>query len=528
MILQGTVGFVLLIACANVANLILARTGARAKELAVRAALGAGRMRIIRQLVTENLLLSLLGGAGGLLLAMYGVDLLLLLRPANLPRQAEIGIDGRVLAVTLAVSLITGILLGLLPAWQATKTDVNESLKVGGHQMSRAQGQVRRILIIAEVSLSLILVVGAGLMMRTFVNLNRIDWGFNPDHLLTLQVNLRPNAFNDIDRRWQFYRQVLDGVRTMPGVESASSASPLPLKGNGLLTSYALDEAAASPSSAVAQTVVPDYFRTMEIRMLAGRDFTPLEIEQKLPLVIVDANFARSAWPNENPIGKSLLWRPRSKQQQWMQVIGVVEHTKAGGLRDEGRPQLYLPYLSYPLYDLSVVVRTKIDPFPLAAVIKKDIEKLGPQRPVHAIRMMNDYVADQLAETRFALTLIGIFAALALSLCLVGLYSVISYSAGQRTHEIGIRLALGAQRSDILRLILGQGMMLVGVGIAVGLGGALALTRGLEKLLFGVSATDPLTYTIVVVLVAGVSLAACYLPARRATKVDPLVALRCD
>jgi putative ABC transport system permease protein len=526
--LLGAVGFVLLIACANVANLILARTSARAKELAVRSALGAGRMRIIRQLVTENLLLSFLGGAGGLLLAMYGVDLLLLLRPANLPRQAEIGIDGRVLTVTLVVSLITGVLLGLFPAWQSTKADVNERLKVRGHQLTRGQGRVRQILTIAEVGLSLILVVGAGLMMRTFANLNRIDWGFNPDHLLTLQVNLRPNAFSDIDRRWQFYRQVLDGVRAMPGVEAASSASPLPLKGEGMLASYALDEAAASPSSAVVQTVVPDYFRTLEIRMLAGRDFTPLEIGQKLPLVIIDSNFARRAWPNENPIGKSLLWRPRSIQQQWMQVIGVVEHIKAGGLRDDGRPQLYLPYLSYPLYDLSIVVRTKADPFPLAAVIKKEIENLGPQRPVHAIRLMNEYVGDQLGETRFALTLIGIFAAIALSLCLVGLYSVISYSAGQRTHEIGIRLALGAQRSDILRLILGQGMTLVGGGIAVGLMGALALTRGLESLLFGVSPTDPVTFTIVAVLLAGISLAACYLPARRATKVDPLVALRCD
>src|SRR5262245_623998 len=524
--LLGAVGFVLLIACANVANLVLTRTDTRTKELAIRCAMGAGRRRILRQLITENLLLALLGGAGGLLVAAWGVELLLLLRPANLPRQTEIRIDGAALVVTLLVSLLAGVALGVIPAWQALKADVNEGLKEGGRQSSRGRGRLRNGLVVAEVALSLVLLAGAGLMIRTFAKINRLDWGFNPDKLLTLQVNLQPRGFPEVANRWQFYQQALEKVRTMPGVESVSGVSTLPLTTDGMISSYALDEAAATPLSASSHTVLPDYFRTMGIRLISGRDFTSLEIEQKLPLVIVDANLARSAWPDENPVGKKLLWRPRARGQQWLEVVGVAEHTKAGGFRDEGRPQLYLPYQSYPVFDMSLVVRGKADPLALGPTIKREIEQLGTRRPAHTIRAMSDSVSGQMAETRFTLTLIGVLAAIALLLCLVGLYGVIAYGVGQRTHEIGVRMALGASPGDVLRLVLGQGTATVAVGVAAGLMGALALTRALGGLLFGVSARDPLTFVVVALLLIIVALAACYLPARRATRVNPVEALR--
>jgi len=371
-----------------------------------------------------------------------------------------------------------------------------------------------------------VLLVGAGLMIRTFAKINQLDWSFNPDNLLTLQVNLQPRGFPEIANRWQFYQQALEKVRTMPGVESVSGVSPLPLTGDRMISSYTLDEASATPLSAVSHTVLPDYFRTMGIRLIAGRDFTPLEIEQKLPIVIVDANLARSAWPNENPVGKKLLWRPRTRGQQWLEIIGVAEHIKAGGFREEGRPQIYLPYQSYPLFDLSLVVRGKTDPLALGPTIKREVEQMGTRRPAHTIREMRGYVREQMAETRFTLTLIGVLAAIALLLCLVGLYGVIAYAVSLRTHEIGVRMALGAQGRDVLRLVLGKGMAMVVVGVAAGLIGALALTRALASLLFGVGARDPLTFVGVALLLSIVALVACYLPARRAARVNPIEVLR--
>jgi putative ABC transport system permease protein len=520
------VGFVLLIACANVANLVLMRTDARAKELAIRCAMGAGRRRILRQLVTENLLLALLGGAGGLLVAVWGMHLLLLLRPANLPRQMEIGIDSAALGATLFVSLLAGVALGLIPAWQALKSDVNVVLKESGRQSSRGRGHLRNGLVVVEVALSLVLLVGAGLMMRTFANIYRLDWGFNPNNVLTLQVALQPRGFPEIASRWKFYQQALEKVGAMPGVESVSGVMPLPLSGDSMISSYSLDEAAVTPLSASAHTVLPGFFRTMDTALIAGRDFTPVEIEQKLPLVIVDANLASNAWPDENPIGKKLLWRPRTRGQQWLEIIGVAEHIKAGGFRDEGMPQLYLPYQNYPLYDLALVVRGKADPLALGPTIKQEIEQMGTRRPAHTLQAMSEYVSRQSAEARFTLTLIGVLAFIALLLSLVGLYGVIAYTVSGRTHEIGIRMALGAQGRDVLRLVLGKGMAMVGLGIAAGLIGALALTRALAVLLFGVGARDPLTIGLATALLLAVAMLAGWLPARRAAQVDPLVVLR--
>jgi ABC-type antimicrobial peptide transport system permease subunit len=422
--LLGAVGFVLLIACANVANLILARADARTKELAIRRALGARRSRIIRQFVAENLLLSLSGGAGGLLAAMWCMTALFHIWPANLPRRESIGVDTTVLAATLLISLGIGLGLGLILAWQMTRADVNAGLKESGRQSSRGRSWMSNGLVVAQVALSLALLLGAGLMIRTFVKLNRLDWGFDPNQLLTLQVNLRPRDFREQQSRWQFYQQALAKVRALPGVEAVSGVSPLPLTSSAALEQYAVDETG--------------------------------------------------------------------------------------------------------LFDLSVVVRAKTEPYALGLAVKKEIERLGTKRPVHSIRTMNEYVAQQLSETRFALTLIGLLAALALALCVVGLYSVISYTVSQRTHEIGIRVALGAQRGDVLKLVIKQGLKLTLLGIGIGLTSALALTRLLNNLLFNVSATDPLTFAGIAVLLLLVASLACWLPARRATQVDPLVALRSE
>ena len=526
LVLLGAVSFVLLIACTNVANLLLTRTNAREKELAIRCALGAGRKRILRQLVTENLLLTLVGGASGLLVAVWGINLLLFLRPADLPRQEAIGIDGPVLAATLVVSLLAGITLGLIPAWQATKADLNEGLKDARRLSGSSKSRLRNVLVISEVALSFVLLVGAGLMIRTFRKLNRVDLGFNSDQVLTLQVNLRPSSFTSFESRWQFYQQALEKVRALPGVESTSGINPLPLSGVELIDSYALNETTEVSLSASFHTVLPDYFRSMKIRMLAGRDFTPIDNEQKLPLAIIDETLVKQEWPNENPLGRKILLWPRTERQRWTEIVGVVEHVKAGGFQEDGRPQIYLPYLSYPLFDLTLIARTKTEPLMLASVMKKEVENLGTQRPVHTIRALNEYVSDQLAKTRFALVLISILASIALILCLVGLYSVIAYSVKQRTHEIGIRLALGAQACDVLGLVLRQGLVLITVGVGAGLTGALALTRLMLSLLYEVKPTDTATFVGVALLLTAVAVIACWLPARRASRVDPMVALR--
>jgi len=526
--LLGAVGFVLLIACANVAHLVLTRTSARANELAVRCALGAGRRRIMRQLLTENLLVSLIGGVAGLFIAVEGVHLLLFLRPANLPRQETIGIDGAVLAATLLLSLIPGVGLGLISAWQSTKGDIIESLKTGGRQPFGGPGRLRNTLVTAEVALSLVLLVGAGLMIRTFAKLSRFDWGLDPTRLLTLQVNIQPRSFTAHESRWRFYQQALEKVRVLPGVEAVSGVGPLPLTGAEILESYALGEIAQEPLSASLHTVLPEYFHSMGIRMLAGRDFAPQEYEQRVAVAIIDANLARHAWPSESPIGKKILWRPRTKEQKWLEVAGMVEHVKASGFREEGRPQIYVPYMSYPIFEIALVVRSKADPLTLAGMIKREVERLGTRRPVHTIRTMDEYVADQLSETRFALVLMGVFASIALALCLIGLYGVIAYSVSRRTHEIGIRLALGAEARAVERLVLAQGIRLVATGIVAGLTGAFALTRALSSLVYGVSVTDPVTFAGIAMLLGAVALLACYLPARRAAKVDPMAALRCE
>jgi len=524
--LFGAVGFVLLIACANVANLILTRTEARSKEIAIRCALGAQRARVIAQLITENLLLSLIAGAAGLLIASEAIKILAVMHPANLPRLNDVRIDGFVMCITLLVSLAAGVVLGLIPALRAMRTDLNEVLKDGNRRIAGSPSWLQNALVILEVALSLVLLTGAGLMIRTFANLNRYDWGFNADRLLTMKVNLNPRTFKDVNQRVNFYQLAAEKLRALPGVRVVSGAWPLPLDRQRDLTTFALDDVDAAPLSALRHTVLPDYFDAMGIRMLAGRDFTMREIEERLPVVVVDEVLAKRISPNDNPVGRKLLMRPHSRQQQWLEVIGVVSHVKEGGIHDDGTPQLYLSYTNYPIYDLSMVARGSTDLLPQATTMKKEIEDLGTQRPVHTFRPMSGYVDDELDETRFVLALMSSLGITALILSLVGLYSVVSYSVSRRTHEIGIRMALGAQAGQVLKLIARQALGLTVTGVVIGLLGAFALTRVLDSLLIGVSATDPGTFLVMSVVFTAVGLLACYIPARRATRVDPMIALR--
>ena len=525
--LLGAVGFVLLIACANVANLLLSRATQREKEIAIRAALGATRARIVRQILTENILLALVGGAGGLLLAQWGVDLLLFLKPANLPRLEDIGMDGTVLAFALGASLLTGVFFGMLPALQVSHPNLNEALKEGGRtDESGSRSRLCGLLVVFEVALSLVLLIGAGLMIRTFFHLLRVDAGFRSNQVLTAKVPVSRQKFSSPASRWNFYRQLKEGVDALPGVRSSSAISLLPLGGGFFTSPYAYDPATEETwgrLSADYLSVVPDYFQTLGTRILVGRDFSELDSESERLLVIVDETLARQAWPDQNPVGKllkiDLSAGAGQGDPQWAEVIGVVQHTRRYQLHRDGRPQVYLPFWSRPAFTMSLVVRSTTDPSALVPAVRSEVRSLGSGRPVHTIRTMDEYVYDAMADSRFALVLMGIFSSIALVLSVVGIYGVISYSVSQRTHEIGIRMALGAQPRDIFKLVVGQGMVLTLIGVGVGLAASFALTRFLESLLFGVSATDPATF-------AGVALLACYLPARRATKVDPLVALR--
>lgn len=525
LVLTCAVGFLLLIACANVANLLLARTDARLKELTVRRALGAAPGRIVRQLITENIVLALAAGAVGVCIAFAGARLLSRFGPANLPRLDSVSIDGPVLGVAISISLLAGVLFGLAPALQSLRTDATESLKRGGGQSTLAHNRLRNSLVIVEIALSLPLMIGTGLLIRTFSNLNHFNWGFDDHNLLSLQVDLNPSRFAAPARRYEFYSQVLSTIQSLPGVESTSGAYPLPLKNELRTTTYSLsNESTALPAS--LHSVLPGYFSTMGIKMAEGRDFVPDEIANGLPVAIVDSDFASASWPGQRASGKKLLWQPGTKAQKWLEVVGTVEHVRESGIHDPAMAQIYVPYRSSPWYDLSMVVRCKTDPTFLGQIIKKRVEALGGERPVHTIKPMTEYVANQLAGTRFALTLIGALAVIALTLCLVGLYSVIAYSISRRTQEIGIRMALGAAPNDVTRMVVRQGMLLVLTGLVAGLALAVATMRLFSTFLLGVRPTDPASVLGAAALLSLVAMLACYLPARTAAKLDPMLAVR--
>jgi putative ABC transport system permease protein len=532
LLLLGAVGFVLLIACANVANLLLARAAARRREIALRTALGAGRLRLIRQLLTESLLLASLGGALGLLLSFFLTDLLVAISPANLPRLNEVGLDWRVLGFTAGVVCVVGLLFGLAPALQASKADLNEALKEGsrGSSEGRGRNRVRGALVVSEVALSLLLLVGAGLLIRSFLQLRDVNAGFDPEGVLTMRLSLPSASYPEPAQRVSFFRELTQRVEALPGVEKAGAALSLPLGGTTLSVARAFVRegralATENAFDASYQVTTPGYIGAMRIGLVSGRDFTDADGPDALQVAVVNESLARRAFPGEDPVGKRLTaWRDEKFARE---IVGVVADVKMGQMDAEARPQVYVPLAQNPTWGtLSLAVRTNVEPESLVGAVRGAVLAVDKNQPVYDVRTMEDVRSASVASRRLVVVLFGVFSALALLLAVVGIYGVLSYAVAQRTHEIGIRLALGAQRADVLRLVVGQGMRLVILGVGAGIAGALVVTRLLESLLFGVSATDPVTFAAVAASLIFVGLLACYIPARRATRVDPLVALR--
>ncbi len=538
LILLAAVGLVLLIACANVANLLLARAASRSKEIAIRTALGAGRMRIVRQLLTESLLLSVLGGALGLLFAMWGIDALLAALPEDMPRLlvAGIGMDTSVLVFTLVVSIMTGLLFGLAPALQASKSNLNETLKDGGRTSAGVGRQrVRNLLVVSEVALSLLLLVSAGLLIKSFARLQQTELGFDPKNVLTLRVPLPEARYKEYGQVENFWDELLRRVRALPGVESAGLTRGLPMNG-GIESGVMLEgQETTNPKDitvAVNLYAEPGYFKTMNISLVRGRFLSEQDTKDAPLAVMVDEMFVARFFPNADPIGKRL--RIGGDRAPLRSIVGVFKHMKHYGPDEEGRAEIYTPYKQVPAESFAAANRslwlavktTGDDPTSLAPAIRNEVSQIDRDQPISNVGTMEQIVAATVAPQKFATWLLAVFAACAMLLAAVGIYGVMAYSVTQRTHEIGIRMALGAGRQDVLRMVVSQGMKLAFIGVALGLAGAFALTRLMSSLLYGVSATDPFTYGGVSVLLAAVALLACLIPARKATRVDPMVALR--
>jgi len=527
-LLFAAVGVILLIACANLANLLLARGLARQKEIAVRAALGASRWRLIRQLLTETTLIGLLGGIGGLLLAHWGLYALLKL-PQNFVNTKEATLDTRVLLFALAVSVMTGWLFGLVPALQLAKPELQSFLKEGarGSGESSRWNRVRGAFVVVQVALSLILLVSAGLLIRSFDKLLRVDVGFKTERLLTLEYRLPRNKYKEPIAQWNFHRQVVERLQEVPGVQSASLVRGLPFSGNGGTTSIVLPDREPPPKGmepeVMFNTAMPNYFATIGIPLLKGRLFGNEDQANTPPVVVINQTMARRFWPSQDPLGQQIKFVQDSSTAT---VVGVVGDAKHYWLEEEQKPQMYDAYSQDPGLFATVVIRTAVEPLSLTEPVRQAIWKVDADQPMWKIRTVEFLVNRSTADRKFLMALMGIFASLALVLTIIGLYGVISYLVNQRTQEIGIRMALGAQMRDIMRMVLKQGMILVLTGVALGLAAAWMLTRLMSRLLYQVSATDPLTFAAIATLLVTVALLACYIPARRATKVDPLVALR--
>jgi putative ABC transport system permease protein len=532
LILLGAVAFVLLIACANLANLLLAKTLAKSKEIAIRTALGASRIRVLRQVLSETIVLALLGGTFGLLLAHIGIVSIVSFLSAKLPRAGEIGLDGKVLGFTFAMSIVTGVLAGLAPAWRLTKSNVNEQLKQGSGRTGSDQGgnRTRSALVVAEIALSLTLLISAGLMVRSLWRLRNVDPGFDPHNLLTLTLDLPPVKYAEPTQQRGFVDEVLRRVRVLPGVDSAGAIDALPLSGNGSTQPIAVEgrpsvEMSEQPEVAV-RTITPGYIHATRVAMLKGRDFSEADAADKPAAILVSESLAERFWPNENPIGKHLtlsFFPGRSRE-----VVGVVGDVKQDGLDVTERiATLYVPLAQTPNHrGLSLVVRTGSNRVNLVSAVTDAVHQVDGEEPVVDVMTMDEILSGSVAQQRFNMLLLAAFAGLALFLAAVGIYGVLSYAVKRRLQEIGIRMALGAARGDVLRMILGQGLRLAFMGVCIGLVASLGLTRFLTSQLFEVKASDPLTLTGVSLLLVVVALAACYLPARRATKVEPTVALR--
>ncbi|MGH9840537.1 MAG: ABC transporter permease [Blastocatellia bacterium] len=541
LVLLGAVLFVLLIACANVANLTLARGEARQKELAIRAALGASRFRLVRQLLMESVLLALVGGGCGALLAVWGVDALKTLNPGNLPRLAEVRLDGRVFGFTLLVSLLGGVLFGLVPALRAAQTDLHVGLKEGGRGSGEGIGRsrLRSGLVVTEMALALLLLAGAGLLINSFWRLQRVNPGFKSEGLLTLALAPQATAYQNPEHITALYERLFEKLQALPGVQAMAAANPLPLTGNNN-TLMQIDGRPFDPNGTNLSTgftvVTPAYFQTMGVRLLRGRQFNDGDQESALPVAVISEALARAQWPGAEPIGQRVRLLdapPEQATTQYMTIVGVVADVKNQGLNAAPRQEMYVPLRQQAssgggFRSMALVLRTATEPLGLAHTVRQTVWSVDRNIPISSVRTMEQILAAGVARQRFNATLLGVFALVALCLSTAGIYGVIAYSVSRRTHEIGIRMALGARGADVLKLVVKQGMTLALGGVALGLAASFALTRSLKTLLFGVSATDPLTFVVITLLLTFVALLACWIPARRATKVDPMVALRCE
>jgi putative ABC transport system permease protein len=533
LILFAAVSLVLLIACANFANLLMARGAERGREIVIRTALGAGRWRIVRQLLTESILIAVVGGVIGVVFAWWGTSLLIALKPQNLPRLDEIGVDVRVFGFTLGVSLLTGVIFGLLPALTASRAAIGAGLKEGGRSAtsSRSQQRLRNAFVIGELAVALILLVGAGLLVKTFWKLRNVDAGFSPDHLLTMRVELPETRYKEIDPQTRFRSQALANINSLPGTQSAM-ISELPLSGDSLNHDFLIEGrppiAAGDEPSLETRSVMGDYFHVMRIPLKSGRDFQQQDFDQNAPLVgIANDEMVKQYFPNENPLGKRVRWA-RNPAVQWIEIVGIAGNVKHFGLDLPEQPALYSPYTQINSWKrwMSFAVRTQSDPAALTQAVKEQIWQVDSQLPITKVQTMNEVAAASFDARRFNMLLLTLFAGLALALAAVGVYGVMSYAVTQRTHEIGIRMALGAQVGNVMRLVMKSGLVIAVAGVAIGLAGAVALTRLMSSLLFAVEPTDKATFAGVALCLLMIALTACYIPARRATKVDPLQALR--
>ncbi len=532
LVMLATVAFVLLIACANVANLLLARASARRKEMAIRRALGAGRLRIIRQLLTESVLLSLTGGLVGLLLAVWGTPLLVSVIPDKVPRIHEVNVDWRVLGFALLVSVATGIVFGLAPALQASRPDLNETLKETGRGTTGGlrQNRLRAFLIVSEVSLAVVLMIGATLLAKSFVRLLQVNAGFDPTHTLTMEVALPalpPSKYADEQEQAAYFKEVLSRLNHSPGVTAAGAVLSLPLTGAEESTDLFIEgrprPAFEERPNADYTIVTPEYFRAFQIPLLKGRQFSDRDDKDAPAVIMINEALARRYWPDQEPIGQRLTV---GFEKEPRQIIGVIGNVKQTTLNAEARPTMYMPHLQRPTGGMTIVLRANGDPASLSQLARTQIHSVDPGIPVNNIRTMNEVFSSSIAQQRFAMLLVGVFGVLALVLATIGIYGVVSYSVTQRTHEIGVRMALGAQRTDVLRLILQHGMLVSLLGVFVGVAASFGLTRVMASLLFGVTPTDASIFVTVAFGILAIGTIATYLPAWRATRVDPLIALR--
>jgi putative ABC transport system permease protein len=531
LVLLGAVGLVLLIACANVASLLLARNSVRGREIAIRTALGAGRFRLVRQMLTESVLLALAGGAAGILLARWGVEILKKFGPESLPRLDEVSVNGRVLLFTAAVALITGIIFGLAPAMQASRRDLTQALKEGGASGdSRRKHLAHNALVVAEVALSLIVLIASGLLLNSFWRLIHIRPGFDASNVLTTQVSLIMPTYKDESRQVAFFARLQDRVKSIPGVESAGFISELPMSGQANDTFFTVAERPpADPNDrddADFRIVGGDYFSAMRIPLLAGREFSLQNRSDSTLVILINEPFAKRFFGSENPIGKHLEIFEGKPEFTSREIIGIVGGNKHFALQESPRPEMFLPLAQAARGRMNVVVRSDRDPLALASAVREAVQSVDPDEATAGFRTMTDVVSASAASDRFNTLLLGAFGGIALLLTAAGIFGVLSYLVIQRTREIGLRVALGAQPKDVLHVIVGHGMRLALAGIAIGFAGALAVTRWLASFLYGVKPTDPLTFAAVMVLLCATAFAACYFPARRAMRVDPMIALR--